>query len=299
MGTTWVAPSLKCSSGQLYKKKIRNKKKVDEYKKKSKAEYEHTKKRIKEVTEYQRSIVEDLLTVISDCNKKLLAIAKDLDILHRGATIASVTGSSFGIVGGITTLAGLALAPVTFGTSLMVTAIGVGVAAGGGIAGASASILNIVNTKRKCSEAEDIVKTVDGKLKTFETVCKKQHSLIKALEAMENTGEIADALRSGGRVALVGLELGRLAQLEKLSAVAASGAQLAARGVKVVTAVTVGFAALFMFIDAVFLVKGIQELENDTKTKEATEIRKYVEAFQKLHQDLKGVAEKIAVIECI
>ncbi|KAG9463248.1 hypothetical protein GDO78_022131 [Eleutherodactylus coqui] len=223
----------------------------------------------------------------------MLAIANDLDILHREATIASITGSSFGIAGGITTLAGLALAPVTFGTSLIVTAIGVGVAAGGGIAGASASISNIVNTKRKCSEAEDIVKTVDTKLKTFETVCKKQQSLIKALEAMENTGEIADALRSGGRVALAGLELGRLAQLHKLSAVAARGAQLAARGVKVVTAVTVGFAALFMVIDAVFLVKGIQELHNGTKTEAATEIRKYVEAFQKLHQDLKEVARNL------
>ncbi|KAG9465319.1 hypothetical protein GDO78_018510, partial [Eleutherodactylus coqui] len=231
------------------------------------------------------------------CYKKLLAIAKDLDILHRGATIASVAGSSFGIAGGITTLAGLALAPVTLGASLVVTAIGVGVAAGGGIAGASASISNIVNTRRKCSEAENIVKTVDTKLKTFETVCKKQQSLIKSLEAMENTGEIADALRSGGRVALAGLEFGRLAQLDKLSAVAASGAQLAARGVKIATAVTVGFAALFIVIDAVFLVKGIQALQNDTKSEEATEIRKYVEAFQKLHQDLKGVAEIIAAIE--
>ncbi|KAG9465361.1 hypothetical protein GDO78_018453, partial [Eleutherodactylus coqui] len=227
------------------------------------------------------------------CHKKLLEIAEDLDAFHRGVTIASVAGSTVGIAGGITTLAGLALAPVTLGASLIVSGIGVAAAVAGGVTGASASIADSINMKNKCREAEDIGKTVDTKLKAFETASNELESLIKALEAMEKTGEIADVLSIGGRVAFAGIAVGRIVHLGELSAVAARGAQLAARGVKVVTAVSGVFAALFIVIDAVFLVKGIQELHNDTKTEKATEIRKYIEKFQKLHQDLKEVARDL------
>ncbi|KAG9468676.1 hypothetical protein GDO78_022183 [Eleutherodactylus coqui] len=237
--------------------------------------------------------MEDLLTFISDCNEKLLEIAEDLDTFHRGATIASVTGSSVGLAGGITTIAGLALAPVTFGAPLIVSGIGVAAAVAGGVTGASPSIADSVNMKNKCRKAEDIMKTVDTKLKAFERASIKLESLIKALDAMEKTGAIADALSIGGRFAFAGIAVGRKVHLGKLSAIAARGAQLAARGVKVVTAVSGVFAALFKVTDAVFLVKGVQELHNGTKTEAATEIRKSIEAFQKLHQDLKEVARDL------
>ncbi|XP_066454245.1 apolipoprotein L3-like [Eleutherodactylus coqui] len=257
------------------------------------ADYENKKKQLTESAEYVRSTLSDLLAVIPGCHKKLLEIAEDLDTFHRGATIASVAGSSVGIAGGITTIAGLALAPITLGASLVVSGIGVAAAVAGGVTGASASIADSVNMKNKCKKAEDIVKTVDTKLKAFETASNELESLIKALEAMEKTGEIADTVSIGGRFAYAGIAVVRIVHLGELSAVAARGAQLAARGVKVVTAVSGVFAALFMVIDAVFLVKGIQELQNDTKTETATEIRKYVEAFQKLHQDLKEVARNL------
>lgn len=48
-------------------------------------------------------------------------------------------------MGGVTAIAGLALAPFTFGASLVITAIGVGVATAGGITSASAAISDNVN----------------------------------------------------------------------------------------------------------------------------------------------------------
>lgn len=48
-------------------------------------------------------------------------------------------------MGGVTAIAGLALAPFTFGASLVITAVGVGVATAGGIASASAAISDNVN----------------------------------------------------------------------------------------------------------------------------------------------------------
>ena len=74
---------------------------------------------------------------------------------HSGATVAgrrgrlpstkrtvtaSVGGGVASVAGSITTITGLILAPFTMGTSLIVTAVGIGVATAGGVVSASANI---------------------------------------------------------------------------------------------------------------------------------------------------------------
>lgn len=76
---------------------------------------------------------------------KLHAIADDINEFHQKAKVAGITGGTTTAVGGVTAIAGLALAPFTFGASLVITAIGVGVATAGGITSASAAISDNVN----------------------------------------------------------------------------------------------------------------------------------------------------------
>lgn len=75
----------------------------------------------------------------------LNALAEDISDFHHKAKIAGITGGTTTAVGGVTAIAGLALAPFTLGVSLVVTAVGVGVAAAGGITSASAAISDNVN----------------------------------------------------------------------------------------------------------------------------------------------------------
>ena len=75
----------------------------------------------------------------------LHATADDINNFHHKAKIAGITGGTTTAVGGVTAIAGLALAPFTFGASLVVTAVGVGVATAGGITSASAAISDNVN----------------------------------------------------------------------------------------------------------------------------------------------------------
>lgn len=75
----------------------------------------------------------------------LHAIADDISTFHHKAKIAGITGGTTTAVGGVTAIAGLALAPFTFGASLVITAVGVGVATAGGITSASAAISDNVN----------------------------------------------------------------------------------------------------------------------------------------------------------
>lgn len=75
----------------------------------------------------------------------LHAIADNIHDFHQRAKIVGITGGTTTAVGGATAIAGLVLAPFTMGVSLVVTAVGVGVATAGGITSASAAISDNVN----------------------------------------------------------------------------------------------------------------------------------------------------------
>lgn len=75
----------------------------------------------------------------------LHTIADNISQFHQKAKITGITGGTTAAVGGVTAVAGLVLAPFTFGASLVMTAVGVGVATAGGITSASAAISDNVN----------------------------------------------------------------------------------------------------------------------------------------------------------
>ncbi|XP_031594533.1 uncharacterized protein si:cabz01007807.1 isoform X2 [Oreochromis aureus] len=95
---------------------------------------------------------------------KLHAIADDINEFHQKAKIAGITGGTTTAVGGVTAIAGLALAPFTFGASLVITAVGVGVAAAGGITSASAAISDNVNNMQDQKKVEIVLQEYETHL---------------------------------------------------------------------------------------------------------------------------------------
>ncbi|KAF5890296.1 uncharacterized protein DAT39_020001, partial [Clarias magur] len=91
-------------------------------------------------------------------------IADGLDRFNKRAKLAQITGGSTSAVGGVATITGLALAPVTMGTSLIVTAVGLGVAAAGGLTSASAGISNSVHGSMDRKKVERILKDFQSKM---------------------------------------------------------------------------------------------------------------------------------------
>ncbi|XP_020504499.2 uncharacterized protein si:cabz01007807.1 [Labrus bergylta] len=94
----------------------------------------------------------------------LHAIADNISTFHHKAKIAGITGGTTTAVGGVTAIAGLALAPFTFGASLIVTAVGVGVATAGGIASASAAISDNVNNMHDRKKVEMVLEEYEAHL---------------------------------------------------------------------------------------------------------------------------------------
>ncbi|XP_023271108.1 uncharacterized protein LOC111661687 isoform X2 [Seriola lalandi dorsalis] len=94
----------------------------------------------------------------------LHAIADDISNFHHKAKIAGITGGTTTAVGGVAAITGLALAPFTFGASLVVTAVGVGVATAGGITSASAAISDNVNNMHDQKKVETVLKEYESHL---------------------------------------------------------------------------------------------------------------------------------------
>ncbi|XP_028261580.1 uncharacterized protein LOC114435853 isoform X2 [Parambassis ranga] len=94
----------------------------------------------------------------------LHTIADDISNFHQKAKIAGITGGTTTAVGGVTAIAGLALAPFTFGASLVVTAVGVGVATAGGITSASAAISDNVNNMNDRKKVESVLQEYEEHL---------------------------------------------------------------------------------------------------------------------------------------
>ncbi|XP_034470850.1 uncharacterized protein LOC117779094 [Hippoglossus hippoglossus] len=91
----------------------------------------------------------------------LHAITDDISDFHKKAKVAGITTTA---VGGVAAIAGLALAPFTFGASLVITAVGVGVATAGGIASASVAMSDNSNNMHDRKKVEIALKEYEGHL---------------------------------------------------------------------------------------------------------------------------------------
>ncbi|XP_062901228.1 uncharacterized protein LOC134345025 [Mobula hypostoma] len=90
--------------------------------------------------------------------RELQEIANGIDRYHKGATIANVTGSSAGAVGGVLTLAGIIAAPFTAGVSLVLTAVGASIGGAGAATNLTAGITEYVKRSMKQKKVDEIIR---------------------------------------------------------------------------------------------------------------------------------------------
>ncbi|XP_053354826.1 apolipoprotein L3-like [Clarias gariepinus] len=113
---------------------------------------------------------------------ELQDLANGIDKVNKGVRIAGITGGAAGAVGVAAAVGGVILAPVTLGASLAVTAVGVGVAAAGGITGASAAITNKVHTNMDRKKVETILKDHSTHIEEIERCVKVIGSYVEYLK---------------------------------------------------------------------------------------------------------------------
>ncbi|XP_053740240.1 titin homolog isoform X3 [Synchiropus splendidus] len=223
----------------------------------------------------------------------LNGIADGLDKFNKKTKIAQITGGSTSAIGGVATIAGLALAPVTMGTSLIVTAVGLGVATAGGLTSAGAGISNQVNNSMDRKKVEKIVEDYQEKmvdlnkclkfikqgienLRRFDLIRMKNDAYNRDFPVL-NSNFYEDGAMAGKAILINANEIMRVVQIANVAG------STAARAVQIASMATGVLTGLFVGMDIYFVAKDSKELKKGAKSEFAAKIR---DVAQQLHDGL-------------
>ncbi|CAI5640343.1 unnamed protein product [Oreochromis niloticus] len=220
---------------------------------------------------------------------ELLAMADAADEFHKKTVSAAVGGGVASVAGSVTTITGLILAPFTFGASIIVTAVGIGVATAGSITSATANITDTVHSNMDRKKMEKMIQGYQEEIKVIrecmEFVQKgldtlqewdfEKYAQSAAKKAMNHN--IKHVMKEGGRAgkALM-INTNQLVSTVQVLG-RAGGVAKAAQAISVTTGV---MSALFLALDVFFLAKDSHELRKGAKTKFATKIREVCKDLQ-------------------
>lgn len=248
--------------------------------------------------------------------------AVQLDRMNMGARISSVAGSSVGAVGGVLSIIGLALIPVTAGASLALTMTGVGLGITSGVNGAVTTATEIgvnraqqkrasenfqkfmedVKNVQDClddityqnSDLMDVALCVGRVLCTAGTVGRGIDSLVDGVSAVKLLRS-EEALASAGKVAAE--EAKALRNVPRVASELPDMGQAAARGLAMSRGARGGFIALnalFLGMDVFFIVKDSMSLSRGSETEVSKFIRarlslwrSEMDSWQKIHELLE------------
>ncbi|XP_017282674.1 serine/threonine-protein kinase 4-like [Kryptolebias marmoratus] len=206
--------------------------------------------------------------------EQLRTLADGLERVHEGTTVGSLTGGVIGAVGGITSIVGLILSPFTLGASLIVTGVGVGVCALGGVAAGASNITNMVNQSSDRKSIDSIIKDFNQKINAVVTWLLEISSSLQTISQCPQTSEIDDSFRDEALKRLgcrAGKGLGGIAELIRLTSVLNIGkiAAQTSRAVRVAEVATGVLSGLFIAVDIFFIAMDAKEIHHIKQAREA------------------------------
>ncbi|KAG5212365.1 hypothetical protein JEQ12_014794 [Ovis aries] len=234
---------------------------------------------------------------------KLRELADKIDKVHRNCTISNVVANSAGAVSGVLTVLGLALAPMTAGISLGLSATGLGLGAAAAVTSVSTSIVEHVSRSSAETEASRLVPTGINEEEAFAEVLRKRTSQIISstnnfIQALKGIGKNVRAIKLAKVNPRLASHAKRFMTAGQVSARTGKQVQRAFGGTalamtksaRIVGAATAGVALL---LDVAFLVKEAKHLHEGAKTESAermrqlaTELEKKLEALIRTYESL-------------
>lgn len=223
----------------------------------------------------------------------LRSLADELMEHYKNVHIAKVSGSSASIGGFVMLATGFGLAPVTLGTSLILSAVGGAICAGGGATVAGSSIVQTKIFKTKLAAAQEII---DADRKAQEPVQELLDDLYRQV-SKKSLGSLKNQLACNLSVALLVKNLVdvsngmHLTGVSVASTVASEGADGILRSIGLVgNTARIGIFAVSVVLlplDIYTMVKSLTEIDSVRKGKKESE----PEAVKKL-RDLADNLEK-------
>ncbi|XP_013204190.1 apolipoprotein L3-like [Microtus ochrogaster] len=244
--------------------------------------------------------------------RKLHALADKIDKVHKDCTITQVVANSTSAASGVLTILGLALAPVTAGVSLGLSATGLGLGAAAAVTSISTTIVEKASTASveaeaskllprsndtendiKSNDTEKDIKEFVGKntpklasvfIKSSQNLneMKKNIDAIKLTKANPHLTNSAKRLMTTGKVSAQSTR-----QVEK----AFGGTALAmTKGARIMGAATTG---LFLVLDVVSLIEESKHLHEGAKAESAAKLRQKAQELEQKLQELIRVHDSL------
>ncbi|XP_072574547.1 apolipoprotein L3-like [Paramormyrops kingsleyae] len=211
--------------------------------------------------------------------KDLREVADGLERVHFGTTVGSLTGGVVSAIGGVTSVVGLVLAPFTFGASLIVTGVGLGIATAGGVTSGVSNITKMVNESMDRKNFEKLIRDYEDLMQPITECLRELSGNIENLQKLKSVKKkteggppqnVDNMMQVGSRLgrglAVSVPEVVRLVQVANLGKVAAQ----ASRAVQVAGVFTGVLSGLFVALDVYFIANDAKEIhnmrENSTKS---------------------------------
>ncbi|XP_039621242.1 apolipoprotein L2-like isoform X1 [Polypterus senegalus] len=220
---------------------------------------------------------------LQTCLQEIEKIAQEMDTVKKNAAIVSVAGSTAGVISGVLCITGLALAPVTFGVSTILTAVGTGVGVAAGVGGVATGITeSVLNRKDK----EKIKKLFEIYAKAVNEIRDVLGIERLAIDAEASSGEAASGINAAhvaakvaSGVPLIVDDIARIADAASDGAAAigravdgaADAAAIASRSAAIAGGV---FSGLFIGVDIINICSNGYDLAKGQKNVFAKAIRK-------------------------
>uniref|UniRef100_A0A667X257 Si:cabz01007802.1 n=1 Tax=Myripristis murdjan TaxID=586833 RepID=A0A667X257_9TELE len=232
---------------------------------------------------------------------ELLAVADSADAFHKKTVTASVGGGVASVAGSVTTITGLILAPFTMGTSLIVTAVGIGVATAGGVTSASANITDTVHSKTDRKKVEKMIqdyqeeindiKELGGKVDFVFTSCKLIWiAYCESISKKHLNQNVKHVMKEGGRAGKA-LMINTESLINTVQVLSVAGG--AAKAAQVMSVTTGVMSGLFLALDVFFLAKDSMELKKGARTDFAAKIRDVCKELQDGLLELNRIKEEL------
>ncbi|XP_062619636.1 uncharacterized protein LOC134281184 [Saccostrea cucullata] len=225
--------------------------------------------------------METLIDIIMDCIDQWLKsnyllqqtcdkIVQELELRRRNVNIATISGSSTGILGAVLTAVGIGIAPITAGASVALAVAGGVLAATGGTVTLGAKFTETIlnkNTlevlKRYQNNFQELSKTVESKLEEFS-------NQIKRLDDIANDMKRRQELEAFDFSAVQSLP-GIFRMAKGLTMIPLAMLRISARGITILGVV---IGPLTSLIDFGFMAFSIRNMIKKNKTDISEELRK-------------------------
>ncbi|XP_021039690.1 apolipoprotein L3-like [Mus caroli] len=236
---------------------------------------------------------------LEDHIRKLHDLADKVDKVHRDYTISQMVATSSSAVSGVLNILGLALAPVTAGVSLALSATGLGLGAAAAVTSAYTSILENISVVSAEAKASKLVPTNKDTMKGMKEVLNQSGLSLRRLSVSTNTiqsiqgiQKCINAIQLAKANTRLANDAKRLMTTGKTSTQTTKQVKEAFRGTtlamtkdpRIMGAANTGF---FLLLAVISLVEGSKHSHEGAKSQTAAELQQQAWDLEQKLQELK------------